>query len=68
VLSYRCLPGHGRTNAAALEQAGWIPWIREPGELAAALKSALTEQSEPPAPVPADPAAEVLAAFVGWDR
>jgi UDP-N-acetylglucosamine:LPS N-acetylglucosamine transferase len=62
VLSYRCLPGHGRTNAAALEQAGWIRWIREPDELATALKSALTEQPEPPSPARADPAAEVLAA------
>jgi UDP-N-acetylglucosamine:LPS N-acetylglucosamine transferase len=62
VLSYRCLPGHGRTNAAALEQAGWIRWIREPDELATALKSVLTEQPEPPSPARADPAAEVLAA------
>lgn len=26
VISYRCLPGHGRTNAAALQLAGWCPW------------------------------------------
>jgi UDP-N-acetylglucosamine:LPS N-acetylglucosamine transferase len=41
-LSYRCLPGHGETNAAALEQAGLAPWVREPGELRAALGRALS--------------------------
>ena len=49
VLSYRCLPGHGTTNAAALERAGLAPWIREPDELAGALKVALTDG--PPAAV-----------------
>ena len=28
VLTYRCLPGHGRTNAAALDAEGLVPWIR----------------------------------------
>ncbi|HEY1486261.1 MAG TPA: hypothetical protein VGF84_09155 [Micromonosporaceae bacterium] len=28
VLTYRCLPGHGRSNAAALDEAGWAPWVR----------------------------------------
>ena len=28
VVSYRCLPGHGETNAAAMEQAGLAPWAR----------------------------------------
>ncbi|WP_157875902.1 glycosyltransferase [Streptacidiphilus griseoplanus] len=37
VASYRCLPGHGRTNAAALDEAGLAVWIREPGQLAAVL-------------------------------
>src|SRR5256886_17218574 len=41
VLSYRCLPGHGTTNAAALDAARLPPWIREPAELAGALKGAL---------------------------
>src|SRR5262249_42632248 len=27
VLTYRCLPGHGRTNAVALQGAGWVPWV-----------------------------------------
>lgn len=33
VASYRCIPGHGQTNAAALEQAGLAAWIRETGQL-----------------------------------
>jgi len=37
VLTYRCVPGHGRTNAAALEQAGWAPWVHRRDDLPAAL-------------------------------
>ncbi|MBD0694294.1 MGDG synthase family glycosyltransferase, partial [Streptomyces sp. CBMA123] len=32
-VSYRCIPGHGRTNAAALDQAGLAPWIQDPADL-----------------------------------
>ncbi len=42
LLSYRCLPGHGETNAAALEQAGLAHWVRDPAGLRAALDRALT--------------------------
>jgi UDP-N-acetylglucosamine:LPS N-acetylglucosamine transferase len=41
VITYRCLPGHGRSNADALDRAGWAPWIRTPDELAAGLRQAL---------------------------
>lgn len=37
VITYRCLAGHGRTNAAALDDAGLVPWIRDRDGLAAAL-------------------------------
>ncbi|MET7685878.1 glycosyltransferase [Streptomyces sp. NPDC005423] len=37
VASYRCIPGHGLTNAAALEEAGAAVWIRDPGRLDAVL-------------------------------
>ncbi|WP_223199208.1 MGDG synthase family glycosyltransferase [Solihabitans fulvus] len=37
VLSYRCLPGHGRTNAKALDRAGLAPWIHTQGQLEVAL-------------------------------
>ena len=33
VASYRCIPGHGRTNAAALDAAGLAAWIRTPERL-----------------------------------
>lgn len=33
VASYRCIPGHGRTNAEALEEAGLAAWIRVPDQL-----------------------------------
>ncbi|WP_330285160.1 MGDG synthase family glycosyltransferase [Streptomyces sp. NBC_00588] len=37
VASYRCIPGHGLTNAAALEEAGAAVWIRDPARLKVAL-------------------------------
>jgi UDP-N-acetylglucosamine:LPS N-acetylglucosamine transferase len=46
VLTYRCLPGHGETNAAALDEAGWADWVRHRRDLSAALTRALA------APVP----------------
>ena len=39
VLTYRCLPGHGRANAAVLDRIGLVPWIRSPRELPAALSA-----------------------------
>jgi UDP-N-acetylglucosamine:LPS N-acetylglucosamine transferase len=42
VLTYRCLAGHGRTNADALDRAGWAPWIRERRDLPAALCAAFS--------------------------
>jgi UDP-N-acetylglucosamine:LPS N-acetylglucosamine transferase len=42
LLSYRCLPGHGETNAAALEQAGMALWVRHPAGLGPALDRALS--------------------------
>ncbi|MDF3291582.1 MGDG synthase family glycosyltransferase [Streptomyces silvisoli] len=41
VASYRCIPGHGQTNAAALDEAGLATWIREPAELGPALTELL---------------------------
>ncbi|MCX3061247.1 glycosyltransferase, partial [Streptomyces sp. GXMU-J5] len=37
VVSYGCIPGHGQTNAAALDEAGLAPWIRDPCDLAPTL-------------------------------
>ncbi|MET7571121.1 UDP-N-acetylglucosamine--N-acetylglucosamine transferase [Streptomyces sp. NPDC005492] len=33
VASYGCIPGHGLTNAAALDEAGVAAWIRKPDQL-----------------------------------
>ncbi|MGI5459945.1 glycosyltransferase [Streptomyces sp. CA-249302] len=33
VLSYRCIPGHGLTNSAALDEAGVAAWTQDPAEL-----------------------------------
>ncbi|HEX3732391.1 MAG TPA: hypothetical protein VHU91_05650 [Mycobacteriales bacterium] len=37
VLTYRCLPGHGRANARVLDEEGLVPWVRSPEGLPAAL-------------------------------
>jgi UDP-N-acetylglucosamine:LPS N-acetylglucosamine transferase len=49
VLSYRCLPGHGTTNAAALDRARLAPWITGPQALAPALDWALKCGANPAA-------------------
>jgi UDP-N-acetylglucosamine:LPS N-acetylglucosamine transferase len=49
VLSYRCLPGHGTTNAAALDRARLAPWIAGPEGLAPALGWALRCGANPAA-------------------
>jgi processive 1,2-diacylglycerol beta-glucosyltransferase len=59
VLTYRSLDGHGRTNAAALETAGWIPWVRHPYELPTFLAWALSRPAVAPPFTGADPAAAV---------
>jgi len=40
VLTYRCIPGHGLTNAAALEEAGLVPWARDVAALSTLLSRA----------------------------
>jgi UDP-N-acetylglucosamine:LPS N-acetylglucosamine transferase len=47
VLSYRCLPGHGTTNAEALDRAKLAPWVTEPAGLAEALRTALADGPGP---------------------
>jgi processive 1,2-diacylglycerol beta-glucosyltransferase len=37
VVTYRCLPGHGRANARVLDEAGLAPWVRRPSDLASTL-------------------------------
>lgn len=40
-LTYRPVPGHGRTNAAALDRAGLARWVRSADELPAILRAVL---------------------------
>jgi processive 1,2-diacylglycerol beta-glucosyltransferase len=49
VLTYRCLAGHGRTNAAHLEHAGLAKWLHSPQDLADAL-TGLRDSRSAPAP------------------
>jgi processive 1,2-diacylglycerol beta-glucosyltransferase len=42
VITYRPIPGHGRTNAAALEEAGVSVWVQDEVRLAAVLRGALS--------------------------
>ena len=52
-VSYRCIPGHGETNAAALEAAGLVPWARTEDALSQRLREALARPARrDPALVP----------------
>ncbi len=63
VITYRCLVGHGRTNAEALDRAGWAPWVTVPADLPEVLHKALyaTRRSAPFTGT--DPVTAVLDAF-----
>jgi len=41
-VSYRCIPGHGRANAAVLDRAGLAPWARDESEFGRAVAAQLT--------------------------
>lgn len=45
VVTYRTLPGHGQTNAEALDEAGTAPWVRDAADLRPTLEKALLETS-----------------------
>jgi UDP-N-acetylglucosamine:LPS N-acetylglucosamine transferase len=47
MITYRCIAGHGETNAAALDAAGLAPWVRRSSGLPAALVQALCLASLP---------------------
>jgi len=42
IITYRCISGHGETNARALDKAGLVPWIQERGDLDTGLGVALS--------------------------
>lgn len=45
VLSYRCIPGHGQTNASRLDQAGLVSWIRSYAQLGDSICSAVAHRA-----------------------
>lgn len=47
VLAYRCLVGHGRTNARSLEHAGLARWLHDRTQLAIALAQVAATRSAP---------------------
>ena len=47
VITYRALPGHGETNAAALELAEWAPWARRTEDLGRLIERAVGHSSVP---------------------
>jgi processive 1,2-diacylglycerol beta-glucosyltransferase len=63
-VTYRPLPGHGLSNALALDRAGLVPYLASTSELADALTSALAE-SLPGAQLPSGPdAVDVISALL----
>jgi UDP-N-acetylglucosamine:LPS N-acetylglucosamine transferase len=63
-LTYRPIPGHGTTNALALDEAGLVPWVRDPADLELALSRALLAWDSFGLPTDAPPAVEVLTQLV----
>jgi UDP-N-acetylglucosamine:LPS N-acetylglucosamine transferase len=47
MITYRCIAGHGETNAAALDAAGLAPWVHDPRDLPSAVVQALCLGSGP---------------------
>jgi UDP-N-acetylglucosamine:LPS N-acetylglucosamine transferase len=63
VISYRCVSGHGITNAMALEEAGCAPWVRHRIGLAHALRMAMA--STAPCAGGRDDPADVITELAG---
>lgn len=65
VVTYRTLPGHGATNAEALDEAGTAPWIRDAGGLRAGLDAALRETPSAEADMVLEFAADPVTVILG---
>jgi UDP-N-acetylglucosamine:LPS N-acetylglucosamine transferase len=59
-LTYRPIPGHGITNARALDAAGLVPWLGSPAELEAALARVLVSPEALTLPMGAPSVLQVL--------
>lgn len=64
VITYRCLVGHGRMNAEALDRAGWAPWVTEPTDLPEVLHKALYAGERVRPFAAGDPVATAIRALV----
>jgi UDP-N-acetylglucosamine:LPS N-acetylglucosamine transferase len=62
LMTYRPIPGHGETNAAALEEAGLAPWARDADELPATLARLLAAHHGPGLPHDAPALVDALVA------
>lgn len=63
VVTYRTLPGHGETNARALNEAGTVPWIRKPADLRSGLERVIAKCEASADEIPdfaADPVTVIL--------
>jgi processive 1,2-diacylglycerol beta-glucosyltransferase len=47
VVTYRCIAGHGETNASVLDRAGLVPWIRSHALLADGIANAIAPTRRP---------------------
>jgi UDP-N-acetylglucosamine:LPS N-acetylglucosamine transferase len=47
MVTARSLPGHGTANAAMLDEAGLVPWVRSTEELSDALRAAFDARTRP---------------------
>ncbi len=68
VVIFRPLPGHGKVNAGALEQAHLARWVRTPAELVPAVRELAAAPPEPPVRSPfsgGDAVAQILAVARG---
>lgn len=59
-LTYRPIPGHGTTNARALDAAGLVPWVLDPEQLQVALTRVLVSPETFALPAGAPPVLDVL--------
>jgi len=47
VVTYRCIAGHGETNASVLDRAGLVPWIRSYAQLGEGISKAIAPTGRP---------------------
>lgn len=68
-VTYAPIPGHGRANAAVLDQAGLVPWASDADQLRLLLHQSAARRRVP-LPAPLLPAADAVGrlAWTQWER